>query len=179
MQNLRTCLLAVVVAVVPMFVLADGSTAASARSKMHVEPDAGLIRDIRYYRSTAVTIHRLMGRPATFPLVRHVSLSRARDVWRHRAVRARQQFVAGPVHRSAWMCIHRYEGSWRDDEAPYYGGLQMDIGFQAHYGGVLLRTKGTANNWTPLEQMWVAEHAFRTGRGFYPWPNTARYCGLI
>jgi hypothetical protein len=27
--------------------------------------------------------------------------------------------------------------------------------------------------------MWVAERALRAGRGFYPWPNTARMCGLI
>ena len=39
--------------------------------------------------------------------------------------------------------------------------------------------RGWASNWTPLEQMWVAERAYRSGRGFYPWPNTARYCGLI
>jgi hypothetical protein len=43
----------------------------------------------------------------------------------------------------------------------------------------LLRRKGTADHWTPLEQIWVAEHAYRSGRGFYPWPNTARDCGLI
>ncbi len=43
----------------------------------------------------------------------------------------------------------------------------------------LLRRKGTADRWTPVEQMWVAERAHRSGRGFYPWPNTARYCGLI
>jgi hypothetical protein len=55
----------------------------------------------------------------------------------------------------------------------------MDIGFQRRYGGYLLRKKGTADNWTPLEQMWVAERALQAGRGFYPWPNTARYCGLI
>src|SRR5205085_646291 len=63
--------------------------------------------------------------------------------------------------------------------APYYGGLQMDLGFQRTYGRYLLARKGTANHWTPLEQMWVAERALRAGRGFYPWPNTARYCGLI
>ena len=59
------------------------------------------------------------------------------------------------------------------------GGLQMDLGFQRTYGGGLLSRKGTANHWTPLEQMWAAERAHRSGRGFYPWPNTARYCGLI
>ena len=55
----------------------------------------------------------------------------------------------------------------------------MDLSFQRTYGSNLLATKGPANNWTPLEQMWVAERAHRAGRGFYPWPNTARYCGLI
>jgi hypothetical protein len=61
----------------------------------------------------------------------------------------------------------------------YYGGLQMDLSFQRLYGGHLLRRKGTADKWTRLEQMWVAERALRSGRGFFPWPNTARACGLL
>ena len=69
--------------------------------------------------------------------------------------------------------------SWRDGGGPYYGGLQMDLGFQRTYAPRLLQDKGTADHWTPLEQIWVAERAYRSGRGFYPWPNTARYCGLI
>ena len=72
-----------------------------------------------------------------------------------------------------------YVGSWSDSGAPYYGGLQMDLGFQRVYGRDLLARKGTADHWTPLEQMWVAERAYRAGRGFYAWPNTARNCGLI
>jgi hypothetical protein len=87
--------------------------------------------------------------------------------------------AANPPHESAWRCIHAYEGAWTDSGSPYYGGLQMDLGFQRHYGGYLLRLKGTADNWTPLEQMWVAARAHGSGRGFYPWPNTARACGLI
>lgn len=83
-----------------------------------------------------------------------------------------------PPHYQAWLCIHHYEGSWTDSGAPYWGGLQMDLNFMSAYGGNLLRLKGTADNWTPLEQMWVAENAWRS-RGFYPWPLTARYCGLI
>lgn len=83
-----------------------------------------------------------------------------------------------PPHYHQWMCIHRYEGSWTDGGGPYYGGLQMDLGFQATYGSHLLHTKGTADHWTPLEQMWVAERAWAK-RGFWPWPNTARYCGLL
>jgi hypothetical protein len=81
-------------------------------------------------------------------------------------------------HFKQWVCIHRFEGSWTDPNAPYYGGLQMDHGFMRTYGRKLLRTKGTANHWTPREQMLVAERAWRV-RGFTPWPNTARRCGLL
>jgi hypothetical protein len=82
-----------------------------------------------------------------------------------------------PPHLQAWMCIHRYEGSWTDSGGPYWGGLQMDLGFQATYGGWLLRHKGTADHWSPLEQIWVAVRAAHS-RGFSPWPNTARFCGV-
>ena len=85
-----------------------------------------------------------------------------------------------PPHAAAWYCIHRYEGSWRSANGNgYYGGLQMNLEFQRSYGRGLLGRKGTADHWTPLEQIWTAERARRSGRGFYPWPNTARFCGLI
>ena len=106
-----------------------------------------------------------------------------RDLWRKRGAAALRQ-AQNPPHRGAWMCIHSYERhpaqGWRTRTGNgYYGGLQMDIAFQRTYGPELLRRKGTANNWASYEQMWVAERAYRSGRGFYPWPNTARYCGLI
>ena len=99
-------------------------------------------------------------------------------LWQKRAVEAQRQALH-PARLKAWLCIHSYEGSWSDPNPPYYGGLQMDYTFQQAYGRELLRRKGTADNWTLLEQIWVAERAYRSGRGFYPWPNTARYCGLI
>jgi len=83
-----------------------------------------------------------------------------------------------PPHQASWLCIHRYEGSWTDPGAPYYGGLQMDWNFMWTYGRWFLRHLGTADHWTPHQQMWVAERAWKK-RGFYPWPNTARWCGLI
>jgi hypothetical protein len=111
------------------------------------------------------------------------SLERLRDLWRGRAHTAEYQ-AEHPPHRGAWLCIHRYERNptqgWSTRTGNgYYGGLQMDINFQRAYGPELLRRKGTAERWTAVEQMWVAERAHRSGRGFYPWPNTARYCGLI
>jgi hypothetical protein len=99
-------------------------------------------------------------------------------LWTRRAIQVRRQ-AQHPPRMKDWLCIHHYEGAWNDPNPPYYGGLQMDMSFQQAYGGALLRRKGTADHWTPLEQIWVAERAYRSGRGFYPWPNTARWCGLI
>jgi hypothetical protein len=124
-----------------------------------------------WQRVMGVRLTRELKDPPADPEARIAAWQRiAEQTWR-RAQR--------PPHRDAWLCIHRYEGRWNDPNPPYYGGLQMDLAFQRTYGVVLLRMKGTADHWTPLEQMWVAEHAHRSGRGFYPWPNTARYCGLI
>ena len=100
-------------------------------------------------------------------------------LWQKRATSVKRIARRVP-HRSQWLCIHRGEGAWNAHTGNgYYGGLQMDISFQRAYGRYLLRIKGTANHWSPNEQMWVAERAYRRGRGFYPWPNTARACGLI
>ena len=102
---------------------------------------------------------------------------RALRFWRREA-RTVRRLAAHPPHRGGWLCIHRFEGSWRDSGDPYWGGLQMDRGFMRTYAPRVLLRRGWANRWTPLEQMWVAERAHR-GRGYYPWPNTARYCGLL
>src|SRR4051794_23955232 len=178
MRILRTYILALVALPAIALALPDGSAAESARATVRV--DAGLVRSIRHYRVTTRRLQAVIGhRVVRLTPLRHASLRRVHTVWRKRAVIVKRRFATGPRHRRAWMCIHRYEGAWSDDGSPYYGGLQMDIGFQQHYGGMLLSAKGTADNWTPLEQMWVAERAYRSGRGFYPWPNTARYCGLI
>ena len=96
--------------------------------------------------------------------------------WRHVAHRTWRSATHPPYFRD-WLCIHRYEGSWADSGGPYWGGLQMDLSFQQTYGGWLLRHKGTADHWSPLEQIWVAVRASHS-RGFSPWPNTARDCGL-
>lgn len=79
----------------------------------------------------------------------------------------------------AFACIHKYEGSWTDPGAPYYGGLQMDYTFMSTYGGDYLRAWGTADHWPPSVQISVAIRAYLSGRGFYPWPTSARLCGLI
>lgn len=76
------------------------------------------------------------------------------------------------------LCIHRYEGSWTDPNAPYWGGLQMNYAFQATYGRRFLRRWGTADHWPVWAQLEVGRIAYKS-RGWWPWPNTARYCGLL
>jgi hypothetical protein len=129
-----------------------------------------------WQRLMGVPLSRTEGR--TLAEMNVDDITAAVELWRRRAAAAEAR-AHHPPHLRAWLCIHRYEGSWRDPGAPYYGGLQMDLSFQRHYGARLLQTKGTADHWLPLEQIWVAERAHRSGRGFYPWPNTARACGLI
>jgi hypothetical protein len=80
---------------------------------------------------------------------------------------------------NGFSCIHRYEGSWRDTGDPYWGGLQMDRDFMAAYAPAWLLRRGFAHTWSPREQMWVGYQALRAGRGWHPWPNTARMCGLL
>lgn len=90
--------------------------------------------------------------------------------------------VKPPIpHEADWLCIHSYEGAWTDDTGNgYYGGLQMDETFMETYGPDMIRKYGGwANLWSPYDQMVVAERAYESGRGFYPWPNTARDCGLL
>jgi len=144
------------------------------------QPDQREIqRRIDKYRHETWRWQRLMGRALMLQLPNPpAEVDQKIAVWKRVAVETRQRAL-NPPHKRQWLCIHGYEGSWTDPNAPYYGGLQMDLSFQRTYAPDLLRRKGTADHWSPLEQMWTAERAHRSGRGFYPWPNTARYCGLI
>jgi hypothetical protein len=143
-----------------------------AQRHRHVSP-----RSILRYRAETWRWQALMGSFRTHGSIRPNTRAALR-FWVRAAGRAYAK-ASHPPHRSAWLCIHRYEGSWRDSGDPYWGGLQMDRGFMSGYAPRYLLRRGFANRWSPLEQMWVAERAFRSGRGFYAWPNTARFCGLI
>ena len=112
-------------------------------ARMHPS-DGGLVRQIRHFRRVTWRWQSVMG-------AHHTRATRAatkdpshrykvwvRNLWKHRAKRARR--LAGhPPHLAGWLCIHRYEGAWTDSGGPYYGGLQMDLGFQRTYGARLLR----------------------------------------
>jgi hypothetical protein len=184
MRNHLLCLCAFVA--VAGFGLADAPDAKAAGLTAH---DRAVIGQIEKHRKETWRWQALMRKPrspaSSQPLLTMSPAYRSwvLSVWKQRAARARTA-AQNPPRRGAWMCIHRHERhpaqGWRTRTGNgFYGGLQMNIAFQRTYGPELLRTKGTADRWLPIEQIWVAERAYRSGRGFYPWPNTARYCGLI
>jgi hypothetical protein len=97
---------------------------------------------------------------------------------KHR-ITSRLSSAADIGNMNNWVCIHQHEGAWNDSGDPYWGGLQMDKSFMAAYGSDMIRKYGGyADRWTPRDQMVVAQRAYRT-RGYNPWPNTARMCGLL
>ena len=135
-------------------------------------------------RAEAATAHWLTvvrGRPPrlSFDQRGKMSPEEARNLARkwHRRASAASRTAHHPPKLQAWQCIHHYEGSWRDPNAPYWGGLQMDYSFQSAYGAWLLKHKGTANHWAPLAQIWAGVRAWRV-RGFEPWAGSAHACGV-
>jgi hypothetical protein len=76
----------------------------------------------------------------------------------------------------AFECIHGREGSWGANTGNgYYGGLQFGAHEWRLYGG---RYTSSANLATPAQQI-AAGITYHAVSGFYPWPNTARACGLL
>ena len=154
-----------VIAALAAGVITAGNTTRALAAPSSVVVDRALKGEVRETRALHLTMGRL--RPSSFyrPDLSHPE--RSYMVWSGRLVRARKAYHR-PPHMYAWMCIHRFEGAWTDSGAPYYGGLQMDWAFMHTYGGRFLRAQGPANHWTPVEQMWVAERAYRARARLLP-----------
>lgn len=185
-MNRKRLLLSVLVLVVGVAAAASALAAGTGPPKKHAFPRKPAIPAgkrhvnpvlVRRFRRVVWRWQAVMGVRRT-QSVAPLHTRRALRYWRRQAWSVRR-LAAHPPHKRAWGCIHRFEGSWRDSGDPYWGGLQMDRSFMRAYAARLLLRRGWADRWTPLEQMWVAERAHRSGRGFWPWPNTARYCGLL
>jgi hypothetical protein len=177
-RNLVVCWLAALLCLA-------GALVPPAQAAPETEEASRVLNRIEHYRQETWRWQRLMGvrlTPTHRLAERSVSpgfQNWTLTFWRKRAQQVRTA-ANHPKRLQAWLCIHRYEGSWSANTGNgYYGGLQMDLSFQQSYGRELLRTKGPAHRWTPIEQIWVAERAYRSGSGFSPWPNTARSCGLL
>jgi hypothetical protein len=169
--------------VVPNQTLKLFKAQAKARALAKAKAIRWLSGKIHGYQHATWHWQRVMGQGLTplpkrsLSVVSVESLAQLKTLWKKRATETRQR-AQHPPHFMQFMCIHHYEGAWNANTGNgYFGGVQMNKGFMAAYGSYLLKTKGTADKWTPLEQIWVAEHAYPS-RGFGPWPNTSRSCGL-
>jgi hypothetical protein len=145
---------------------------------------------LRYSRRLALRLRTIYPGRVTraFASARAASDRGTLRLWQRRSAAAALAVALHAARQPAipgWLaddfnCIHRYEGAWTSNTGNgYYGGLQMDLEFQHLYGADFLARFGTADAWPSWAQLQAAARAYAAGRGFGPWPNTARACGLI
>jgi hypothetical protein len=177
-----------VVAIASAFALIFAVTAKAHILKVNAPTPGGKIIQLenRVYHDESVIKHRVKvklvkdgewSQIVKFQINRYELYEHRKDLKVAKPLLAHYRSLIG--NESAWKCIHSHEASWTDTGDPYWGGLQMDRQFMRTYGYWLYTHIGTADKWNKYDQMIVAEKARRSGRGYYPWPNTARYCGLI
>jgi hypothetical protein len=165
-----------------------GSSQAAADDTLAARTGEDLLPRIDVWRNRTWYWQRVTGArlwPTRYLEQRYPDLEYRRwvlELWRGRALRAKSRALRLP-NRDRWLCIFRYERNpaqgWHTYTGNgFYGGLQMDLRFQQRYGLWLLRRKGPAHRWTPVEQIWVAERGRRL-QGWYAWANAASACGLI
>src|SRR5947209_894047 len=140
-RSIFACGLLLALAGIPSAVAAagrNGQTAPTAEptTAQHEARAQAEARSIRYWlgverRAQRATRHWLTvvrGSPPRLSRTRGSSSPQvARHfarVWKGRANRAWHRAHL-PTRLRAWNCIHHYEGSWTDPNAPYWGGLQM------------------------------------------------------
>lgn len=79
-------------------------------------------------------------------------------LWSQRRIAARKFAAQHPAiaHMALWLCIHRGEGAWSDEDSGgsgHYGGLQMTLGWDGLVGNAALLS--------PYEQMRAAETGYQ------------------
>jgi hypothetical protein len=147
-------------------------------------------RAISYNRHLALSLRKIYpGRVTrTFASARAKNDKATLRLWQQRSASAAIAVAQHAVRRAqiesgllqSLLCIHRFEGAWNSNTGNgYYGGLQMDRRFMLHYGAKFVARWGTADRWPAWAQLETAARAHASGRGFTPWPNTARICGLL
>ena len=148
---------------------------------------ARLVARVSYRRRLALSLRRIYPGRVTrrFARAQAPTASETLRLWQRRSAAAalvvseHEPAIPASLHDS-FECIHGFEGAWDSNTGNgYYGGLQMDLQFQSLYGPEFLSRWGTADNWPPWAQLVAAVRAYQSGRGFAPWPNTARFCGLL
>jgi hypothetical protein len=166
-----------------------------AKRRAHAAPDCAVGCHVHHQRQAVRWLRKQVVRrsqQAWLPRPRRPRLSwhpaqvrRELAFWRRKNAKTKR-LARVPLARriprwSAWQCIAEYESGhdWHVSGGTYWGGLQMDVEFQRTYGEDMIERHhgGLANTWTPVEQIVVANRAWKT-RGFQPWPVTSRICGL-
>lgn len=148
---------------------------------------ARLFARVSYSRRLALSLRRIYPGHVTrrFASAQGPTARATLRLWQRRSAFAALEVAEHGVAIPAWLngsflCIHHFEGAWNANTGNgYFGGLQMDLSFQTRYGPEFLARWGTADNWPPWAQLQAAVRAYQAGRGFGPWPNTARFCGLL
>lgn len=182
-------------------VLSTGGMTTTAQAKSNhisvAKACPGIVKGVYYYRNRTHYFESKLDRSwsrSNFNASRVNSCSYAlwvAHLWAHRAAKTRSAYLEmlAEIKRQRqsegaltpdWACIHSYEGAWNANTGNgYYGGLQMDYNFMSKYGPEFLANWGTADNWPVYAQVTAANRAKNSGRGYWPWPNTARLCGLL
>ena len=164
-----------------------GSRGASLASPSRSERCPTARKGLRFYQARAAYWRARMGarEGRLAPQSGDTSCPRfLANLWRAKAHAARRAY-----HRwfrrtyEKYRCIHEHEGAWSSNTGNgYWGGLQMDWGFQHTYGPEFIRRYGLAHRWPVWAQLIAAERAFHGfagfgGRGYSPW-GTRDECGL-
>jgi hypothetical protein len=111
-----------------------------------------------------------IGTPAYKPLV---SAEKREMLWRW-------------YRTSGARCIARHEGGWESNTGNgYYGRFQANSDFAWAYGRHYAKRVSYVRFWDGMPHLWpkwaqihMARHGYQA-RGWSPWPNTARACGLL
>ena len=127
-----------------------------------------------------------------WPDFRRIPRARVGAVLATWEARIRRVRSSGPPRPQCWRshvwaegwkgrCVSSKEGSLRSVSRPsgtYHGKWQMNSGFELAYGPGFVRRWGRASGWPEYAQDLAAWRGYRA-RGWSPWPNTARACGLL
>lgn len=159
MRSLGLLTAAAITAALLMAVTANASTDQGVTATQHQV--ASLRAGINWHRSMTWRYQDRAGVPRTRSVhaERHTRslpyLTWINHLWLSRQIRARHLAARVPAiaHLALWQCIHRGEGAWNDQGAPYYGGLQMTYGWD----GLV----GDAGNLSPMQQMAAAETGYQ------------------
>ena len=102
--------------------------------------DGGLVRQIHRYRRATWRWQSVMGvprTPATHAAVKdpsHKYKVWVRNLWKHRAKRARRR-AAHPPHKAGWLCIHQPRGRLARSQRPLLRRPPDGSRFPAHLRG--------------------------------------------